>query len=191
MNEDGTRRVWRTPDYTEERPKEEHIRTMDCVDCHNRPTHIYLGPDEALDQWMATEQIDSSIPWIRKLAIEVITPPYATTEEAMEGIARLPELYKERYPEHWAEYEAKVRETVPALQDIHRAFVFPSMNIQWHTYNSNIGHATQYNQACFRCHNGVLRDDTDESITLDCTSCHYILANRETDPRILDRLGQR
>ena len=109
----------------------------------------------------------------------------------MATIASLPDLYRERYPELWPEYEPQVSAAVPALQEIHRTFVHPDMNIQWNTYNSLIGHATPHTQACFRCHNGILRDDEGVPITVDCKACHYILADRETDPRILDRLERR
>ena len=48
---DGSRRIWRRPnqEISEDEIDPESIRTMDCVDCHNRPTHIYLQPDRALD----------------------------------------------------------------------------------------------------------------------------------------------
>jgi hypothetical protein len=190
-NEDGTRRVWTDPTNPVEPGPDAEVRLMDCVDCHNRPTHIYLGPEEALDEWMSTERLDAGIPWLRSIAHEVLTRAYETTEEAMDGIAGLPALYAERYPEHWAAHEAGVRAMVPELQEIHRSFVFPQMNIGWNTYNSRIGHATPHTQACFRCHNGILRDPGGEPITLDCKACHFILANREVNPRILDRLERR
>ena len=185
---DGTRRVWTNPDDPSEPPAGAEIRSMDCVDCHNRPTHIYLPPEEALDEWMATDRIDAGIPWIRKIAFEVLTRRYETTEAAMDAIAQMPDLYRERYPGAWAEHEQAVRATVPEVQAIHRAYVFPEMRIQWNTYSSLIGHATPHTQACFRCHNGILRDEAGAPITLDCNSCHFILANREANPRILDRL---
>ncbi|MHC4992215.1 MAG: cytochrome C, partial [Planctomycetota bacterium] len=191
VDDDGNRRVWMDPDNPVEPPDEKHLRVMDCVDCHNRPTHIYLSPDQALDEWMVTDRLDPGIPWIRKLAYEVLTPRYETTEAAMEGIARLPDLYRDRYPEHWATHEEQVRAAVTPLQEIHRSFVFPKMNIQWNTYNSLIGHATEHTQACFRCHNGILRDEAGEAITLDCNACHHVLADREENPRILDRLTTR
>ncbi|MHC5002663.1 MAG: NapC/NirT family cytochrome c [Planctomycetota bacterium] len=191
LHEDGTRRVWTNPNDPIEPPGDAELRTMDCVDCHNRPTHIFLPPEQALDEWMMTDQIDPEIPWIRKAAMEVLTRPYETTEMAMEGIAELPELYRQQYPEEWEQHEQAVRETVPALQEIHRLFVYPEMNIQWNTYNSLIGHPTSHTLACFRCHNGVLRDQAGETITLDCDSCHHILANRETDPRVLKNLVAR
>lgn len=191
VDEHGERRVWTTPEAPATPPDDAHVRVMDCVDCHNRPTHIYLAPEEAIDKWMMTDRIDPDIPWIRKLGHEVLTKTYETTEEAMAGIATLPELYRARYPGHWEEHESRVRETVVALQDIHRSYVFPDMNIEWNTYSSLIGHATPHTRACFRCHNGVLRDTAGEPITLDCNSCHYVLANREAEPRILDRLETR
>ena len=191
LYEDGTRRVWTNPDDPVEPPADAHLRVMDCVDCHNRPTHIYLGPEQALDEWMALGRLDHEIPWIRKLAYEVITPAYETSEAAMAAIATLPDLYQELYPQHWPAYEDRVRETVPVLQEIHRSYVFPAMNIKWNTYNSLIGHGTEHTQACFRCHNGLLRDEVGEAITLDCNACHYVLANREAEPRILDRLEKR
>jgi hypothetical protein len=191
VDEDGTRRVWTNPDDPVEPPADADLRVMDCVDCHNRPTHIFLSPDQALDEWMATGRIDADVPWIRKLAHEVISPPQETVDAAMSAIAKLPEIYRDRYPEHWEEHEQQVRETVPTLQEIHQMFVHPDMNIQWNTYNSLIGHATPHTKACFRCHNGILRDEGGEPITVDCAACHFVLANREIDPRVLDRFERR
>ncbi|MBT8485907.1 MAG: cytochrome C [Phycisphaerales bacterium] len=185
---DGTRRVWTDPDRPVPPPDPADLRVMDCVDCHNRPTHVYLTPDEALDAALAHGRIDADIPWIRKLAFELLTIPYASAESAAAGLAELPAVYRERYPNHWTTHEASVRDAVPPLQDIHRSNVFPAMNVQWNTYSSLIGHATEHTRACFRCHDGRLRDETGAPITLDCRSCHYILANREVAPTILDRL---
>ena len=36
-------------------------RRMDCVDCHNRPTHIYVPPDLSVDRAMALNTIDPSL----------------------------------------------------------------------------------------------------------------------------------
>ena len=34
------------------------IRKMDCMDCHNRPSHRYLSPEKAVNQAMALKKID-------------------------------------------------------------------------------------------------------------------------------------
>ena len=46
--------------------KKASLRRMDCVDCHNRPTHIYQPPDKAVDDQLAAGHIDSSLPFIKK-----------------------------------------------------------------------------------------------------------------------------
>lgn len=192
-NEDGTRRVWTRPgtEIDEEQLNEHELRLMDCVDCHNRPTHIFLPPDNALDEWMAEGHIDPSIPWIRKLSEEVITQSYASDEEANAGIASLANMYQERYPEVWSTYKERIEATIPVLQEIHDLFVYPEMNIEWNTYPSLIGHPTPYTSACFRCHDGVLRDSEGQPITLECEPCHFVLANKEVDPVIMKMLESR
>ena len=75
-NEDGSRNVWTRSDapVSEDQIPHEKLRTMDCVDCHNRPTHIYLSPEQAIDERLASGAIDATIPWIRKVAEEVLVP---------------------------------------------------------------------------------------------------------------------
>src|SRR5262249_24955901 len=60
---------------------------MDCVDCHNRPTHIYVPPDEAVDQAMLARRIDASLPFIKQEAVAVLAATYKTSDEAMRSIA--------------------------------------------------------------------------------------------------------
>src|SRR5512145_3262624 len=38
-------------------------RRMDCVDCHNRPAHVYLPPDVAIDQAFAGGRLDPALPY--------------------------------------------------------------------------------------------------------------------------------
>lgn len=186
-SDDGERRVWtRSGTFVDEAGiDEESTRLMDCVDCHNRPTHVYLPPDKALDQWMKDGLLDRSIPWIRKISEEVITRKYTSSEAAMDGIAALPGLYRERYPTDWDAHGDKVEATVPVLQEIHSLFVYPEMKIEWNTYPSWIGHPTPQTGACFRCHNGLLRDENGIEITMDCNACHHVLAQEEANPLIL------
>ena len=190
--QDGSKRVW-THDEMEMPvdPAPEGYREMDCVDCHNRPTHIFLGPDQAMDQWLADGLLDRRIPWIRALGEELLREPYPDREAATEGLAQLPTVYRERYPEHWEEFGDAVRASVPVLQEIHELYVHPEMNLQWNTYNSLLGHPTEHTAACFRCHNGVMRDEEGIPITTECEACHFVLADKERDPMILRILENR
>ena len=47
-------------------------RVMDCVDCHNRPTHVYKLPEEAVDQAITAHQIDGSLPFIKKESVVML-----------------------------------------------------------------------------------------------------------------------
>ena len=42
--------VYRNREESLVREEELEERVMDCMDCHNRPTHIFLSPEEAMDQ---------------------------------------------------------------------------------------------------------------------------------------------
>ena len=77
------------------------------------------------------------------------------------------------------------------LQATHELYVYPDMNVQWNTYPSLIGHPIPQTARCFRCHGGVLKDAQGEPISLDCDTCHYILANRQKGPAILKVLTDR
>lgn len=185
---DGTRTVWTRPghDVDPDTVPRDRLRTMDCIDCHNRPTHIYLPPDRAIEQALARNQLDPSLPWIRAVAEEVLTVDYPTREDAMAGIERHTlAIYRQRHPDVWARREADVRAAVRGLQDIHRLYVWPQMDITWNTYPSLIGHADAHSQRCFRCHDGELRTAEGRTITIDCQACHYILARDSEDPQVL------
>ncbi len=196
-DEHGQKRVWTRPDAehlpADEGHQDDHqnMRVMDCVDCHNRPTHVFLAPDKALDDLLADGTIDPSIPWIRSIAYELITQTYESDEQAMEGIAQLPTLYRERFADASVLYAEQLARAVPVLQDLHKTYVYPEMRIQWNTYPSLIGHPTAHTSACFRCHDGVLVDAEGIGITNDCTSCHFVLAEDEQDPMILKLLEAR
>jgi|FLOH01.1.fsa_nt_gi hypothetical protein len=189
---DGSVHVWRHNDMPmPEDPDPDHYRDMDCVDCHNRPTHIFLPPDKALDRRFEEGLLDKSVPWLRAIGEEIIRVKYPSTAAAMEGIATLPTVYKERYPQFWQEFGARVEASVAPLQDLHSLYVYPEMNLEWNTYNSMIGHPTEHTAACFRCHNGVMEDDQGVAITTECNACHFVLADKEQDPMILRILEDR
>src|SRR5437016_8255288 len=73
---------------------------MDCVDCHNRPTHIYVSPDQSVDQSLWARHLDASLPFIKQQAVTVLAATYTTTDAAMQGIASgLQDFYEKKYPD--------------------------------------------------------------------------------------------
>ena len=63
-------------------------RRMDCVDCHNRPTHIYVPPDLSVDRAISGHAIDPSLPFIKQQGVQVLTAEYNTTDEAKQASPR-------------------------------------------------------------------------------------------------------
>jgi len=41
-------------------------RLMDCMDCHNRATHIFHSPEELIDMALAQGKIDKDLPFIKR-----------------------------------------------------------------------------------------------------------------------------
>lgn len=154
---------------------EQEPRLQDCVDCHNRATHIYQDPEDAVDAALADGAIDRSLPYAKKVALAALTGRYADTEAARAGIENevrgfyLRDLGNEILA---AGYEAD--RMVSQLQAIYARNIFPGMNVDWNTYPSHLGHRND--TGCFRCHNADMQDEDGHAIPYDCTLCHSILA---------------
>ena len=150
------------------------VRSMDCVDCHNRATHIYLDPEAAVDAALADGTIDRGLPFAKKVALAAITGNYGKTKaEGMKGIEREVRGYYLRSDIRNLDHVA-VDEMVEALQGIYHRNIFPGMKVDWNTYPSHLGH--QNDGGCFRCHNKDMVDEQGVAIPYDCTLCHSILA---------------
>jgi nitrate/TMAO reductase-like tetraheme cytochrome c subunit len=162
----GVVTVYRVPKFTNDISQFE-IRKMDCMDCHNRPSHRFVPPDQAVN--LATElgQIDRTIPWIKTNAVSVLTRKYDTDNQARDGIAT---ALAERYPN-----DPRIRDVIPVVQQIYRDNFFPEMKANWSIYPDNIGHMIW--PGCFRCHDGNHKTDEGKTIKAnDCNACHTILA---------------
>ena len=164
-------------------------RRMDCMDCHNRPTHIFKLPGEALDQALAAKRIDPSLPFIKMKGLEFLQLSYTSRAEAASQIrTRLRDFYRREHPELFnSPRRGEIEQAATALVEIYQRNVFPQMNLFWGTYPDNRGHDPF--PGCFRCHDGV-HSTRDESRTIpgDCDTCHTLLAYEEEDPEILRTL---
>ncbi|MGZ4832105.1 MAG: NapC/NirT family cytochrome c [Terriglobales bacterium] len=153
-------------------------RRMDCVDCHNRPTHIYIPPDQAVDTSISAHRIDVTLPFIKSTCVTVLTGNYKTTDEAMQGIAtEVHKFYAGKYPDLEKTKAAEIRDAITELQRIYRSTTFPEMKLDWRTHNNNIGHL--YFPGCFRCHDGQHVSPEGEVISKDCDTCHTVLSEQE------------
>ncbi len=150
------------------------IRTMDCVDCHNRPSHILHPPDRSVDVALADGHIDPSLPFIKQQGVMALTASYANREQAMLGIdSALRAYYQKSYPQVYTSKRQAVEGAITHLQNTYNHSFFPSMKVRWDTYSTNDTHF--YSVGCFRCHDGQHKSMDGSVIRSDCNTCHQIL----------------
>ncbi|NIS90369.1 MAG: cytochrome C [Woeseiaceae bacterium] len=163
-------------------------RVMDCVDCHNRPTHRYRLPMDEVDNAMANGYIDNTLPYIKRESMELLRAEYATHDEAREAIPRgLLEFYEENYHEVVETRLDDINKAAEELVVIYTSNVFPEMSVDWGTYPDHSEHMDS--PGCWRCHDRKHRTEDREQISRDCGLCHTILAQEEEDPEILETLN--
>lgn len=168
-------------------PKSE-TRMMDCVDCHNRPTHTFQMPEAAVDQALSDGRINTALPFAKKVAVKILKESYPDRDTATQRIATaFSEFYKTSYPAVYRDKRPTVEGAATAVQNIYLRNIFPAMNISWGTYPNNLGHMDF--PGCFRCHDGSHSTADGRTITNDCDACHHLLAIDEADPKILGDLG--
>ncbi len=153
---------------------EGHLRSLDCMDCHNRPAHKFRAPSDAVDIQLAIGRIDTTLPFIKREAVAVLSEPYPDRETGEAKIGKeIIDFYKQKYPEVWSDRKASVKLAVDRVREIYRRNMFPSMDVDWRTYPDNIGH--KYSAGCFRCHDGKHVDQRGRVIRTDCNMCHTFL----------------
>jgi nitrate/TMAO reductase-like tetraheme cytochrome c subunit len=162
----------------------EDLVDMDCITCHNRITHLVLTPEDTVDQLLNRGLISTSIPEIRRLAIDVYSRPYSSVQEGLNGIAGLTGYYQTYYPDYYAENSADVDFAIAQLQSAYQASVFPEQNSDWNSHANNIGHKEF--PGCFRCHDGKHLNDQNEAIRLECNICHSIPVVSSSDDFVAD-----
>jgi hypothetical protein len=185
---DGTTKRWIGPAANSpEASKATEWRAMDCVDCHNRPSHIYRSPEHELDTALLDKRIDPALPFVRREGLKALRAEYPSHEAAREGIAKaIAAYYQESHPEVAATKKEAVLAAGKALGDIWCWNIFPRMNITWGTYVNHIGHPEMSSEVgCFRCHDEEHKTADGQAISQDCGTCHSLLAQDETDPEIL------
>src|ERR1700720_3195426 len=169
--------------------KGEH-RTMDCVDCHNRPTHAFDLPENAVDKQMSLGHISPELPFIKKKAVEVLKVNYPARDVAKQSIAEeLNNFYRANYPQIYQTRRTLVQKAGDEGAAIYLRNIFPDMRVTWGVHPNNLGHNDS--PGCFRCHDGSHTSADGQTITNDCSACHQVLAAGEEKPKVLTDLGMK
>ncbi|MHB8875272.1 MAG: cytochrome c3 family protein [Myxococcaceae bacterium] len=150
-------------------------RAMDCMDCHDRPSHVFSSPDRAVDLGILTGRIDRSLPGIKQLAVSELVKEYPTRDQALAGIAlSMTEHFKTQTPLIYQGRRQAVDDSIVGTQQAFARNLFPEMKARWSAYPNNIGHLE--NLGCFRCHLGNhVREDA-VPVSHACEACHLILS---------------
>jgi nitrate/TMAO reductase-like tetraheme cytochrome c subunit len=149
-------------------------RSMDCIDCHNRPTHQFKPPEYVVDHNIEIGKIDRTLPFVRREGMKAIKAEYASHDAARAGIREsLKKFYGETYPDVAKAKAAEIEKAADALIDGYTTHVWPEMKIAWNTYPSFLGHTQA--PGCWRCHDEEHVTTDGKAISQDCTTCHNIL----------------
>jgi nitrate/TMAO reductase-like tetraheme cytochrome c subunit len=154
-------------------------RRMDCVDCHNRPTHIYVPPDRSVDRAIVAGKISRTLPFVKKESVTLLTKEYQSTPQGVAAIAReMTDFYAKNYPDVLENRRADVDAAVKSTQQIFQTTIFPEMHVDWRVHPDNVGHL--YFTGCFRCHDDQHVSKDGKIIAKDCNICHTVLGQKES-----------
>jgi hypothetical protein len=155
----------------------QQMRTMDCIDCHNRPSHNFRSPARFVDEAITAGVIPQQLPGIKSLAMEIFEKTFPDNDSAFKSIAG---TVKENYDGEVDDDELGLVDiAVAGLQQVFRQNIFPYMGARWSEYPNHIGHLEF--DGCFRCHNDRHVSEDGEYISRDCNLCHIIGVQGELD----------
>ncbi len=150
-------------------------RVMDCLDCHNRPSHNYNAPQNFIDNSLWTGKISKTLPGIKSLAMQALYPEYSTKDSAFMAITMIVnDFYSSTYPEILQTRKTEVDAAVNEMQNQYANNIFPFMKASWKAYPNNLGHMES--NGCYRCHNNRHSTENGRVISKDCNLCHNIKA---------------
>jgi nitrate/TMAO reductase-like tetraheme cytochrome c subunit len=169
------------------------MRTMDCVDCHNRAAHAYDGtPEAAVTKALADGRLDREVPWLYQVGLGVLkteTPPREQAEAAFRKA--LAERYGKDHVQQQPPAE-KLDQAAAVLATLYRRNVYPQMNLGWNNYPSLIGHGGpdpgKAKSECFRCHSGEHRTAEGQELSSKCALCHEVMIKDEPPADLPDEL---
>jgi hypothetical protein len=167
-------------DFNEKEVPEENRRTMDCIDCHNRPSHIYNPADKSVNLSMSLNRIDKSLPYIKSIAVDVLESGYSSKEIALDSIKIfITDFFKFNYPDIYKSKSHEIEQSIKEVQKIYDRNYFPRMNVSWRGFPNHISHL--YDTGCFRCHDNKHVSEDGKVIRKDCNICHTIISQVTPD----------
>lgn len=155
-------------------------RTMDCIDCHNRPSHNYKSPPVYFDNGLLTGTISKEIPFIKKVSMDILRQNFPTRDTALMAINYgIVSYYKDNYSDFFEKNSEIINNSVATIQKSYSQNAFPFMKVTYDAYPDHIGHLES--EGCFRCHNDSFKSENGRVISKDCNICHTIVGQGKPD----------
>jgi hypothetical protein len=155
------------------------VRSMDCMDCHNRPSHLYKSAPDYIDNALISGIIPKDLPYIKNAAMEALKLEYEDKDTALRSIKEtILGFYKDEHPEVLSKEEMRIRKAITAIQGEYQLNAFPYMRASSSRYLNHIGHIES--DGCFRCHSDRHKTAKGETISRSCDLCHTIIAQGPT-----------
>jgi hypothetical protein len=181
---DGSARIFRTGEFKGEPPANK-IRVMDCIDCHNRPAHVFPTANDAVENALARGVLSTKLPNIKRVAVQAMTQKEITTTEG--APQKIADFVRSKYTD--PALAGEIPGAVAAVQSIFSTTIFPERKADWTVYPNNNGHKDW--PGCFRCHDDKHKSPAGEKLKgSDCASCHTIIAQgKGAELALLDGKG--
>ncbi len=165
-------------------------RVMDCIDCHNRPSHHYATPADFIDKALTSGTIPKGLHYIKKATMKAFVEPYKTTTDStlVQIDSLIHNFYKEKKPWLYTSKQAEIKMSIEEAKKQFGLNVFPEMKASWDAYPDHIGHKTY--DGCFRCHNDSHISTSGKKISKDCNLCHTIVLQGEAGKELYSPLNK-
>jgi nitrate/TMAO reductase-like tetraheme cytochrome c subunit len=167
------------------------VRMMDCIDCHNRPTHLFQFPNKAIDEAIESRPDLTDLPFFKREAMKAVQGKYPTHDGGMAEVKKaMLAFYAASYPNA---PKALVEKGAQTASEVYGRIVFPEMNTNWETHPSHIGHPNPNTDegfaGCWRCHDDKLTTaDGKHTIPQDCDNCHtFLVEDSPTPPKFASK----
>ena len=155
---------------------EKERRLMDCMDCHNRATHVFRSPEELIDEAFVQTRLDVALPYLKREAMRALDPVNASLAEAERKVEAIRDFYRASYPGVFTERADSIERAIGVLREVARLTTFAHMQVNWNSYLDNGGHVKLGEPGCFRCHGKLTATDGPEPgkvVDAGCESCHF------------------
>jgi hypothetical protein len=106
------------------------MRSLDCVDCHNRPGHPYNPPDVILNALLSLKIIDPELPEIKTVSVKALDGDYPSREEAQKRIeTSVRDFCKTTHPAVSSNKAAAITAAIEAIQHAYARNYDPSIKV--------------------------------------------------------------